>query len=420
MVGIDLHRRIRRCESAPALAVCVLTLLMAPAIPASADAGTPSAPTVIMISLDGTTYPQIERADLEWIPKLMRRGATAKRLVPVFPSNTFPNHVSLITGVPPEVHGIVNNAFLDPDRGEYDYDADPTWLEVEPLWAIAARHGVVSASYHWVGSEGAWRNGWGPRHWEKFDSGTREAKKVEKILEWLDLEDPAERPRLITAWFHGADGAGHRSGPDSKRVTNDLREQDLAIGELVAGLEARDAFSHTTLLLVSDHGMLEVERSIDLEDLIDDAGIDARVVGGGGFAIVYTDGDAARARRVVEIARANGLEAHRPAEAPSELRLGHVRFGDVVVVPPPGTSMHSSFFRRAVVSGAHGYRPETPGMSAIFIAFGRAAPAGATYGVARTIDVAATVLDWLGIAPPEWMEGRPLAPNVASGEAASR
>ncbi|NQZ95742.1 MAG: alkaline phosphatase family protein, partial [Myxococcales bacterium] len=158
MVGIDLHRRIRRCESAPALAVCVLTLLMAPAIPASADAGTPSAPTVIMISLDGTTYPQIERADLEWIPKLMRRGATAKRLVPVFPSNTFPNHVSLITGVPPEVHGIVNNAFLDPDRGEYDYDADPTWLEVEPLWAIAARHGVVSASYHWVGSEGAWRN----------------------------------------------------------------------------------------------------------------------------------------------------------------------------------------------------------------------------------------------------------------------
>ena len=131
---------------------CALLLACLAAAPGRAE--TP--PTVILISLDGTRPADLEGADLPTFAALRRRGAWASRMLPVFPSNTFPNHVTLVTGVSPDVHGIVNNAFVDPERGEFDKDADPTWLLAEPLWSIAAQHGVVSASYHWVGSEGPW------------------------------------------------------------------------------------------------------------------------------------------------------------------------------------------------------------------------------------------------------------------------
>jgi predicted AlkP superfamily pyrophosphatase or phosphodiesterase len=154
-------------------------LLLAAALCAVGSAGravgAELARTVIMISLDGTTPSDVRAAKLSTLDALARRGTAAARLLPVFPTNTFPNHVSLVTGVRPAVHGIVNNVFLDPQRGLFRYSNDPTWIEVEPLWAIAGRHGVVSAAYYWIGSQGAWRNGYGPRYWKDFDGGTPES-----------------------------------------------------------------------------------------------------------------------------------------------------------------------------------------------------------------------------------------------------
>ena len=381
------------------------------------DADSAALPTVILISLDGTTFDQIRDAELETIPALAKRGAVAERLVPVFPTNTFPNHVSLVTGVSPARHGIVNNTFRDPERGLYEKDDDPTWLESEPLWSIAARSGVVSASFHWVGSEGPWTGGHGPRHWVKFDSGTGEAEKVEQILAWLDLEDPALRPRLITAWFHGADHQGHRYGPSDDAVGKALRAQDRALQVLVDGLEERSAFANTTLLLVSDHGMVEVEKRVDLIAALDDANVYGEVLGGGGFATVWADGDRARAERIARIARAVGLDAYLRGQAPAELGADAPRFGDVVVLAPPGTSIARSTSLARFVRGMHGYRSDVPSMGAIFITAGRGAHPGTKLGRIRNLDVAPTVLALLGIPVPEWMEGSPLAAIVPAGDA---
>ena len=387
---------------------------------ASADGSVPAElPTVILISLDGTTFDQIRRAKLETIPALAKRGAVAERLDPVFPTNTFPNHVSLVTGVSPARHGIVNNSFRDPERGLYDKEDDPTWLLSEPLWSIADRNGVVSASFHWVGSEGAWTGGYGPRHWVKFNSGTDEVEKVEQILAWLDLEDTGLRPHLITAWFHGADHQGHRYGPSDDAVGVALRAQDRALRRLVTGLEERSAFANTTLLLVSDHGMAAVEKRVDLIAALKDAGVYGEVLGGGGFATVWVDGNRARAVGIVEAARAAGLDAYLRDRAPAELGVDAPRFGDVVVLARPGTSIASSFSLSRFVRGMHGYRSEVPSMGAIFIAAGRGVRAGTKLGRIRNLDVAPTVLALLGIPVPDWMEGRPLAAIVPTGEAIS-
>ena len=362
-------------------------------------------PTVILISLDGTRPADLEGADLPTLTALRRRGAWASRMLPVFPSSTFPNHVTLVTGVTPDVHGIVSNAFVDPERGEFDKDADPSWLLAEPLWSIAAQHGVVSASYHWVGSEGPWRSGRGPRFWMPFDEKVPEQKKVKQILAWLAGPEP--RPRLVTAWFRGADAPAHRTGLETPGVRRALREQDAALGRLVAGLDASGAFAHTTLLIVSDHGMAPVSRRIDLGAALRTAGVKGKVYGAGGMATVSFENGRDFLERTLSVASGLGLKAWPREETPPDLHARHPRFGDVVVVAPIGFAIQSA--RTPPMYGAHGYPPQEPAMGALFLAVGRGAPAGAELGELRSLDVAPTVLRLLGLAVPDSMEGQPIA-----------
>ncbi len=376
-------------------------LLVLPLVPALAVAQGTARPTVILVSLDGTS-PEVGLRGLPSLAEIARRGAWARRLVPVFPSNTFPNHVTLVTGVHPDRHGIVNNSFLDPERGVFDRDADPTWIEVEPLWSLVEAHGLRAASYHWVGSEGPWRTGRAPSHWKRFDSRVAERDKVAQILAWLDLELSA-RPRLVTAWFHGADHAAHRDGPDAPEVLRALRAQEPALAALIAGLESRAAFATTTLIVVSDHGMDRVRARVDLRRQLRRAGLRAQIFGGGGFASVVVAGGPSAEAKAVRVARDQGLEAWRRGEAPAELRVANPRFGNVVVLASPGVAIGGGSLR-----GVHGYRPAEPGMSALFAALGRGVPAGLALGDVRSVDVAPTVLALLGVPIPEWMEGRPI------------
>lgn len=381
------------------LLALLLVLLLAPAAPA---AGGSDPPAVVLISLDGTS-PEVGLRGLPSLAGIARRGAWASRLVPVFPTNTFPNHVTLVTGVHPERHGIVDNAFLDPERGAYDKDADPTWIEVEPLWSLVEGQGLRAASYHWVGSEGPWRSGRGPSSWKRFDSRVAAKVKVEAILGWLTAEPASTRPSLVTAWLHGADRAAHAEGPDAPEVADALGAQEPALAALVAGLERRDAFASTTLIVVSDHGMAPVRSRVDLRGALRRKKIRARVFGGGGFASVAVSGGPAAEEEAVRVARGLGLEAWRRALAPAELRLGNPRFGAVVALAPPGVAIGGKSLR-----GGHGYRPEEPRMAALFAAVGRGVAGGLALGEVRSIDVAPTVLALLGVPIPAWMEGRPI------------
>ena len=155
-------------------------------------------------------------------------------------------------------------------------------------------------------------------------------------------------------------------------------------------------------------GMLKVEQRVNLQSELRGKGLDARVWGGGGFATV-TLGAGVDANDVLAAAVGLGLEAHRRDAAPPGLRVGHARFGDVVVLAPPGVAIAPI---RAPLRGSHGYRPELAGMGALFIAAGRGVQPGATLGEVRVIDVAPTVLALLGAPVPEWMEGRRL-PELA-------
>jgi len=413
-----MEARARRRGVRRPWAVAALTGLLAalavllPARRAAAD-GAPSAlaPTVVLISLDGTRPADLDAPALPALARMAREGARAA-MRPVHPTNTFPNHVSLVTGVSPERHGIVNNVFVDPERGRFRYEGDPAWLEAEPLWSILAGHGVPSASFYWVGSEGAWRNGRGPADWRPFSSRTGEAEKVDQILRWLERPAP-ERPRLVTAWFHGADGAGHRHGPGSEEAREALRAQDAQLARLLAALDAGERWPETTVIVVSDHGMHAVERSVDLQAALDDAGAEGRVHGGGGFVTVTLEDPAADLDAALAAARALGLEAWARGRGPEGLASRHPRFGDLVAMAPPGTAISRGGLlgrlRATLLGGSHGHRPDAPSMAAVFLALGRGVAPGARPGPVHVLDVAPTVLTLLGLPVPESMEGRPVA-----------
>jgi len=378
---------------------------------------TPSGESVILISLDGTRPEDVVEGTLPSLLALAERGVRAERLLSVAPTNTFPNHVTLVTGVSPARHGLVNNVFFDPERGFFDRRKAEEWIEVEPIWSLVEGQGLPSASFHWVGSEGPWQGRKGARDSRRFSGRTQEAEKVDQILSWLDRSDPTHRPRLITAWFHGADHFGHEDGPGSESVGRSLRKQNVAIARLIRELEERDLFQTTTLIFVSDHGMVGAERRVDLKSALKKGGVDARVLGSGGFATVIRWGasrnDSAALNRIVEIASALGLDAVSQVALPADSEFDHPRFGEVIVRAPVGTAIAGPQLRS---EGFHGYDPNEPSMAAIFIAAGPGVVPGSRLSVVRAIDVAPTLLALLGLQIPAWMEGVPIAALLPGAE----
>jgi Type I phosphodiesterase / nucleotide pyrophosphatase len=409
------------CLGALALLLAAGIAAVAGAEPGSAGA---SPGTVILISLDGTRPADVRP---EWLPSLVelgRRGVRAEALIPVNPTVTFPSHVSLVTGVDPDVHGVVNNNFDDPVLGGFDSDAIHTFIESEPIWSIAERRGIPTASYYWVGSEGPWARGPGPRETRRFSSRTREKTKVDQILRWLALADPAARPRLITCWFHGGDRAGHEDGPGAPSVGESLVPQDREIARLVAELERRGAFATTTLIFVSDHGMAAVKERVNLGTLLRRHGIRAKNFGVGGFSIVVAGPTRRRPRdldRIVAVVRGAGLEAFRREEAPADWHVANPRFGDVVVRAPIGTAIVTP---TSLIEGFHGHASEAPEMAAFLVAYGRGVRNGAKLGRVSSLAVAPTVLRLLDLPVPEQMKTAPIAeltdlPAQAPGEGAA-
>ena len=373
---------------------------------------------MIVLSWDGVRHDYLSRGELPALARMQREGTRAEKLVPVFPSLTFPSHVSMATGAHVDRHGIVANAFRDRERGKFSYGNDASWIEAEPIWVAAERQGVHAAVYFWVGSETDWRGTGASYRKTPFDPDVTEDAKVDQILAWLDLPSP-ERPRLVLSWWHGADTPGHRFGPDSPRIAQAMQAQDAALARLLAGLDARNAWADTTLLIVSDHGMAKVDDPVDLLAPLREKGIAAELESSNGLAQLWLTDPTRRDEALATLAALPGVQAWAGDAVPATLRYGFAaRMGDVVAVTRPprffiaprtleGVMMQAAAaFGRE--QGAHGFDPALPDMGGILLALGRGAPAGVRLPAAQALDVASTVALLLGIDPPRDAEGHPI------------
>lgn len=239
-------------------------------------------PPLLLISMDGFRwdYCALHPAETPHLRQLMREGVSARALIPVYPSNTFPNHYSIATGLYPSHHGIINNHFYDPALGtffHYNHPAmaqDNRWWGGEPIWVTAVKQGRASASYYWVGAE-APVEGIRPTYYKHFDMGVYDSQpfetRIDQVVAWLRLP-AAQRPAIITFYLEETNGAGHKFGPDSPELAAKIKLQDGRIGALLDRLKA-EHLGPINVIIVSDHGMTNVspERVMLLDDYVDPA-----------------------------------------------------------------------------------------------------------------------------------------------------
>src|SRR5688572_26734401 len=183
-------------------------------------AGGDLSPTVILVAFDGWRWDYHTKAPTPNVRSLMARGVRAQNLIPSFPSKTFPNFYTIVTGLYPEHHGIVANNIKDPLTGrtfslsKREEVGDAMWWGGEPLWVGAQRAGQTAAAMFWPGSE-APIGGVRPRFWKPYNEDYPGNDRVDEVLGWLDL--PAtERPTFMTLYFEDTDTAGHDHDPDSR------------------------------------------------------------------------------------------------------------------------------------------------------------------------------------------------------------
>ncbi|KAM6991730.1 LOW QUALITY PROTEIN: ectonucleotide pyrophosphatase/phosphodiesterase family member 1 [Tautogolabrus adspersus] len=221
-----------------------------------------SRPPLILVSLDGfrAEYLKDHSSHLPVINKLRRTGTTTPYMRPVYPTKTFPNHYSIVTGLYPESHGIVDNKMYDVTQNSFftlksDEKFNPKWYQGEPVWLTAMRHKLRTGTFFWPGSDVA-INGTYPDIYMMYEKSITFEKRVVKLLEWLGLPQ-GERPDFYTLYLEEPDASGHRYGPGSSQVIQALETVDMMLGLLMDGLTKRNLQHCVNVMIVSDHGMEE-------------------------------------------------------------------------------------------------------------------------------------------------------------------
>lgn len=347
---------------------------------------------VVLVSLDAFRwdYPLVYKTPN--LNKIAAEGVKADRLIPSFPTVTFPNHYTIATGLYPDHHGLVNNNFPAPELGLYYRIGDremvenPDFYGGEPIWNTAEKNGIISASFYWVGSE-APVGGKHPTYWKKFDDSVPFGSRVDTVVKWLSY--PTERrPGLVTLYFEEPDATAHDTGPVSTQTGVVVERLDSLIGVLRQKLDQLPFARRINLIVLSDHGMGPVssDRYINLFGVLP-----PRMVAGmyGSNPVFTINPEPGKADSVLLLLnRQDGLQAWRKSEIPPRLNYGtHPRISEIVVVADSAWSIGTRPDGSGVKKGAHGYDNGNSDMHAIFYAEGPAFKKGLSVNSLNNTDI---------------------------------
>ena len=370
-------------------------------------------PYVILVSIDGFRWDYMDRYPTPNLDRIANTGSRAERLLPVFPTLTFPNHYSIATGLYPANHGIVANTFPDPASGRWYNMKDRSAVEDayfyggEPIWVTAETQGMVAASFFFVGSEAPIR-GVQPTHWRRYDGDIPGEARVDQVLTWL-AEPEASRPHMITLYFEEVDSYSHWYGPDSTRNIGMIRQVDSYLGRLLDGLGKLPHGDRVNIILVSDHGLrsyFEGEQPLVLSEYIYTG--HASLVGGGSYLFAHlADDDLHRAGEYAATVNQHWKhgKAYTRDNAPADWHVtGNPRFPDLIFIPEPGHAVIPVAGAKSL-AGDHGWAPEDPAMHGFFMASGPNIKPGVQLGAVEMVDVYPLMLAILGLEGPATIDG---------------
>jgi len=361
---------------------------------------------VVLVSFDACRWDYPDLYDLTNFKKMGEDGVRAERVISSFPTKTFPNHYTLATGLYPDHHGIVNNTFYAPDLdllyriGNREMVQNPEFYGGEPIWNTAAKKGIKSASYFWVGSE-APIQGKQPDIWKFYDGDITFNARVDSILNWLQL--PVEkRPRLLLLYFQEPDAISHDFGPVSEETGEKMKELDLVLKRLMDGIQALPYGDKVNIIVTADHGMgaISPERYVNIIDGLQDDWL-VEVTGSNPvYLIDATDGFEDSV--VNHLSSIQGVKAWRKENLPEHLHYGtNPRIPDIVVVADSSWSIGTDDDPSDYLGGAHGYDSRNTDMHNIFFAVGPAFKKGFVQPPFENVDIYPLVAHLLDLDAPE-------------------
>jgi predicted AlkP superfamily pyrophosphatase or phosphodiesterase len=367
---------------------------------------------VVLVSLDGFRWDYAKRENATHLLALGRAGVWAPEgMMPSFPSLTFPNHFSIVTGLYPEHHGLVANSFFDPARGaRYSYTnpqavTDGSWYSGVPIWSLAESQGMRTACLLWPGSE-AKIAGFRPSYYARYDGKTEptpeaQQARIDNAVALLRLP-ASDRPHFIAIYYSEPDHEGHEFGPDARETRAAVLKMDALVGKLETALKGTHL--PIDIVVVSDHGTVKSEGGwIDLDQFADLTGFE---VSG---PLLYGKTEEDRARVYEQLKHATSLfMVYRLKNVPANLNFNqNPREGDPVVVatgpyalrahaPPAGGSDHPPTI------GMNGFDPHIlPEMKASFFAAGPDLLTGKTVGPFDNVNLYPWMAHMLGLNPPK-------------------
>ncbi|MDP5278852.1 alkaline phosphatase family protein [Sphingomonas sp. DG1-23] len=364
---------------AAAILAALLQICAASAAPAAQRA-----PVTILVSIDGFRPDYLDRGVTPVLSRLAAEGARAA-MRPSFPSKTFPNHWTLVTGLRPDRHGIVANRMEDPARPDEVFTMasdDPFWWNgAEPIWLDAERAGLRTATQFWPGSNVAIGGrkspgdsktvgGARPSDWQQFNQAITGEQRVNGVLDLL-RRPAAIRPRFLTLYFDAVDSAGHTHGPADTRTLEAVAEVDRHIGQLLRGLAEQS--QPVNLVIVADHGMAATSsrRTILLGDLVRMK--DIRLLESGPFVGLTPRPGKEKSVEKALLGKRPHMECWRKEAIPARFHYGtHIRIPPIFCLAETGWLILDKPPKERFAGGNHGYDNFAPDMAALFIGHGPA------------------------------------------------
>ncbi len=425
---------------------------------------------VIMISIDGLvpdyyTAPRQLGLRIPALTRMKLNGAYAEGVEGVYPTVTYPSHTTMVTGVRPATHGIVQNRVFEPPterqtKAWYWFSKE---IKTETLWSLAKKNGLTTAAVGWPVTVGAEIDYNIPEIWDPSEqpiTGKRMAENatpglIENALSGRNLKGDDFRtsvsefivtkykPNLMLIHLVELDDVHHTFGPRTPQALSTAEREDGYIGRIVAATERAGILDKTTFVIVSDHGFAAIDKKFEpnvrlAEEKLIELDKSGKAVSwkaaawpaGGSCAIVLHDPtDKGAAEKVIQVFTSLNKKEKGPINrvlVRKELdSLGAIPQAVVVLEAAPGYSFDDSLTgpetheSGARYKGTHGYLPSRAEMRSSLILFGQAARTGARVVIARMLDIAPTAAGVLGLSLTE-AEGSPILELLKDGVASNR
>lgn len=364
---------------------------------------TPGTP-LILISIDGFRWDYFDKVDTPNLDKIINEGAKAEGLKTSYPSKTFPNHISIVTGSYPSNHGIISNYFYDADFDEYFYIGagskaaqDGKWINREPIWVTVENQLKRAMIMFWPMSD-AKIMGVRPSNYYVYSDNPSAVSRMDQLLSWLDLAGN-DRPTFLASYFSIVDSAGHYYGPDAQGTIDEIVVVDHAIGHLLDGLESRGILDEVNVIIVSDHGMTDTPASqvINIADYINLD--DVVTIGGGPFMEIRPSEDNIEAV-YQSLQGIEHTQVFKKEDIPEKFHYkDNNRIEPILLLADEHWSIVTP--GRTPSLGTHGYDPDYKSMNGIFIARGPGFKSGFLGAEVQNVHLYEMMCKLMGVTPSE-------------------